>query len=219
MSRKKLTTADITQLISDVHSHNLNYHTREIFLTGYSGDVFEDEPGIEYRAANTFIRNLHILEQLGWSKITVHMHIDGGSWAAGLAMFDAIQATKSQIHMIAYGQASSMSGVLLQAADKRILTPNTHFMLHHGSTGVADGTTSQAASEAIKFNDRECERMVHIFSERAVEGKFFRSRRWGIKRVAEYLDTEMKLRGDWYLTAEEAVDMGLADCVYGEECN
>jgi ATP-dependent protease ClpP protease subunit len=150
---------------------------------------------------------------LGRSKITLHMQIDGGCWQNGLAMFDAIRLAKSQTTILAYAQASSMSGVILQAADKRIMMPNTHFMLHYGS--MSAGGTAQAASEAVRFNDRENEKMLNIFAERAIEGNFFKSKRWGVKRVTEYLDREMKARSDWYLTAEEAVEMGFADGIYG----
>jgi ATP-dependent protease ClpP protease subunit len=160
-----------------------------------------------------FLKNLSVLEMLGRSRITIHMQIDGGCWQNGLAMFDAMRSAKSQIAILAYAQASSMSGVILQAADHRIMMPNTHFMLHYGS--MAASGTAHAASEAVRFNDRENEKMLNIFAERAVEGPFFRSKRWGVKRVAEYLDREMKARSDWYLTADEAVDMGLADGIYG----
>lgn len=212
-SKKKLTNSDITQLLHDIHNYGINIHSREIFISGCGGDSLEEDPGVDYRSAATFLRNLNVLENVGRSKIVIHMQICGGCWENGLAVYDAIQAAKSQITILAYAQASSMSGVILQAAANRILMPNTHFMLHYGSIGF-DGT-SQAASEVARFNDKECQKMLRIFAERSVNGPWFRSKRWGIKRVSEYLDREMRDKGDWYLPAEDAVEMGFADCILG----
>jgi len=141
------------------------------------------------------------------------MHSVGGEWSDGMGIFDAIQNAKSNTVIISYAQASSMSGVILQAADTRILMPDTHFMLHYGSIEV--GGTSQAVDAAVRENNAENRRMLEIFANRCLEGPFFRRKRWGIKRVTDYIDHEMKTRGDWYLTAQEAVDLGFADGVMG----
>ena len=50
-----------------------------------------------------------------------------------MAIYDAIQACKSYV-TIGYGQAESMSGIILQAADNRLMSPHSHFMAHFGST-------------------------------------------------------------------------------------
>ena len=211
--KKKLATSEITQLLHDVHTYNINFHTREIFLHGNISESADEDPGVDYRMAASFLKNLTVLEQLGWSKIVVRMHSVGGSWSDGMGIYNAIQAAKSNIVIVAYAQASSMSGVVLQSADSRILMPDTHFMLHYGSMEV--GGTSQAVDAAVKYNNEANDRMLEIFSNRCLEGPFFRRKRWGIKRVADYIDHEMKTKGDWYLSAEEAVDLGFADGILG----
>ena len=213
--KKPIPQAEITQLLHDIHSLNINTRTREIFLNGYVADDYDEDPGVDYRSTSTFLKNLNFLETLGWSKIVVHMQITGGDWSSGMAMFNAIQAAKSMVTVIAYAQASSMSGVILQAADNRILMPDTHFMLHYGSL-VVDGT-SQAVLAAVDQNEHDNKRMLEIFSERAAEGPHFRAKRWGVKRVADYIDNEMRQKGDWYLSAAEAVEFGFADGVIGRD--
>jgi ATP-dependent protease ClpP protease subunit len=212
VKRKQLSLSDKTQLLHDVHNYGINIYSREIFINGYLSDAYEEDPGIDYKSAQYFLKNLSVLEMFGRSKITIHMQISGGEWSDGMAMFDAIRSSKSHITIISYAQASSMSGVLLQAADHRVLMPNTHFMLHYGSVGVE--SSSNVAAEVVRFNNLECKKMLQIFTERAVEGPFFKSKRWGSKRISEYLDNEMNKRGDWYLTAEEAVEMGFADEIF-----
>ena len=46
------------------------------------------------------------------------MHSVGGNWNDGMAIFDAIELCQSYVTIIVYGQAESMSSIILQAADK-----------------------------------------------------------------------------------------------------
>jgi len=203
---------EISQLISDVHSHSINYHTRELYVHGaYSSE----EPGVEYRMATTFIKNLHILQNQGRSNILVHMHTIGGEWGDGMAMYDSIRHTMSSVTILAYAHATSMSGILLQSADKRVMLPSSHFLIHHGSISIED--TCEAAKEAIIQNEKDMKRMLEVFAERAKDGQFFKDRKYGIKRIMSYIDQKVRHKNDWYLSAEEAVYYGFADGVLGEQ--
>jgi len=213
--KKQIPPLEISQLLNDVHGLNINVQTREIFLMGYAGDAQEEDPGVDYRSTGTFLKNLHFLETLGRSKIVVHMQITGGEWSYGMGIYNALQSAKSSITIVAYAHATSMSGVILQAADNRILMPDTHFMLHYGSIGL--DSTSQAVKAAVDQNERDNQRMLEIFAERGAEGPHFRAKRWGVKRVSDYIDHEMRQKGDWYLSATEAVEFGFADGVLGRD--
>ena len=48
------------KVIDDIHSQNIDVKNREIFLHGQHG-AFEDDPGVEYRMATTFIKNIRYL--------------------------------------------------------------------------------------------------------------------------------------------------------------
>jgi ATP-dependent protease ClpP protease subunit len=210
--RSKRKQDDLPQLVSDVHSYNINYQTREIYLHGRYAD---EEPGVDYRMATTFVKNLHILSEQDKKNILVHMHTIGGEWGDGMAMFWAIRFAKSVVNMIAYAQASSMSGILLQAADKRILMPDCDFMIHHGSISLDDN--SMAVKSAVDNNERLCKRMLQIFAERAIMGRYFQERDYSLAKVRSYLDRKIKDKSDWYLSPNEAVDFGFADGVLGEK--
>jgi ATP-dependent protease ClpP protease subunit len=211
VSEKKKKLGEIPQLISDVHSHLINHHTRELYLHGY---YTSEEPGVEYRMATTFVKNLHILEHQGRSNVLVHMHTVGGEWPDGMGMFDAIRHATSSVTILAYAHARSMSGILLQAADKRILMPNTYVLLHHGSIAIED--TCEAAEEAIIQNKRDMQKMLKIFACRAKYGEYFASRKYSEKRIMGYIDQKIRPKNDWYLEAEEAVYYGFADGILGE---
>jgi ATP-dependent Clp protease protease subunit len=205
----------IEQLISDIHVHNLNHQSREIYLHGYLDVSEEDEPGVDYRMATAFIKNLHILEAQNHQNILLHMHTIGGNWADGMAMFNSIRLARSPATILSYAQASSMSGIILQSADKRVLMPDCEVMIHHGSIAISDNT--MAAKSAIDQNERYCKRMLQIFAQRAILGKYFKDRNYGLKKTMSFIDSKIKQSSDWYLNAEEAVYYGFADGILGEK--
>ena len=204
-------SVSVEQLISEIHNHHINHLNREVYLHGYMDA--DEEPGVEYRMATSFVKNLHILESQSSKTILVHMHTIGGSWSDGMAIFNAIKAAKSPVTIVGYAQASSMSGIVFQAADKRVLMPDCDMMIHHGSIALDDNT--MAAKSAIDQNERNCQRMLDVFAERAVSGRYFKERKYSLKRVATFIDQKIKQHGDWYLMPDEAVYYGLADGILG----
>lgn len=212
--RKK---SELEQLITDAHGHNINYHNREIYLhSSYWDDESGSEAGVEYRMATTFIKNLHILSNQSSTSILVHMHSVGGEWNDGMAVFNSIRFAAAPITIISYSQASSMTGIILQSADRRLMTPDCEFMIHHGSIGIS--ATSPAVKSAIDVNERNCKRMLQIFARRAVKSsKFFKEKKYTEEKIVAFIDRKLKDKTDWYLTAEEAVYYGFADAILGSK--
>lgn len=211
---RKSTRNELEQLINEVHNHNINYKDREIYLHGaYSSS--DGEPGVEFQMATTFIKNLHVLSNQGEGSILVHMHTIGGEWGDGMGMFHAIRFSKSPIIMLAYAQASSMSGIVLQAADRRILMPDCDFMIHHGSVFIDNNST--VAKSMVDCNERLCKRMLDIFAKRARKAPYFEEREWTDKQIAAFFNRKLQQNSDWYMSAEEAIDYGLADGILGQK--
>jgi|TARA_B100002019_G_scaffold61434_1_gene52657 ATP-dependent protease ClpP protease subunit len=200
-----------SDILNDFHNYCINPKKREIFLHNYySSD--DDNPGVEWKMASVFIKNLRALEIKNYDPITIHMHSIGGEWADGMAIFDAIKICNSYITMVSYGQAESMSSIILQAADLRLVTPNSYFMSHFGSSGIeADFLNAQ---NWIKYEKYLCDVMLDIYSSRCVKGQFFKEKyvKPDIKKVKNYLYKQLK-DGDWYLNAEDCVHYGFADKV------
>lgn len=203
----------VEQLISEIHNHHINHLSREIYLHGYVDA--DEEPGVDYRMATSFIKNLHILEFQNHQNILVHMHTIGGNWSDGMAIFNSIRLTTSPVTIIGYAQASSMSGIVFQAADKRVLMPDCEIMIHHGSISLEDNTV--AVKSAVDQNEKSCKRMLQIFAQRAIMGKYFQDRSYGIKKTMTFIDQKIRQNGDWYLMPDEAVYYGFADGIFGEK--
>ena len=201
----------VIDTISDIHSYGLDVKNRELYLHGYVGNTDED-PGVEYRMAAQFYKNIRLLDSINKDPIIIHMLSVGGEWDSGMAIYDAMSLCESYITTVAYGQASSMSSIILQAADKRVMTPNAHFMAHYGS--VDCGGDHLSAHNYAKVDKKNTETMIDIYADGCVKGKYFKEHYTDIteEKVRNYLKRKLK-DGDWYLDANEAVYYGFADCV------
>lgn len=205
--------AEQPELLKDFHDYGANIATREIFLHNHYHTEDNQNPGVEYRMSNTFLKNLRALDMKSDQPITIHMQSIGGEWFDGMAIFDAIAMSRSYVTIIAYGQASSMSSIILQAADYRAITPNTHFMCHYGSSDI--NTDYLSAMNIAAYERKVCDIMFNIYAEKCVNGKFFYEKfgkKPSTKQVKQFLIRKLK-SGDWYLDAEEAVYYGFADTV------
>ncbi len=199
----------LENILADVHEHSVNLYTRDIYL--HSNNREEDSI-IDWRAALSFTKNMHILESDNLNPIIVHMHSVGGDWHDGMSIFSQIAYSSCHITIIT-SQAISMAGVILQAADTRILMPDSYIMVHFGTFGIED--TSKAVKSAIEINEKDCEKMINIFANRAIKGKFFKGKT--LDYVRNYIDKQIKENHDWYLDAERAVELGLADGIFGSK--
>ena len=197
--------------VSDVQSYGIDVKNREIYLHGYLSNTDED-PGVDYKMAATFYKNIRILDQISKEPILIHMHSIGGSWNDGMAIFDAIQLAKSYVTIISYGQAESMSSIILQAADKRVMMPNSYFMCHFGSSGYSGNYLD--VQKGAAFEKRITELMLDIYTQSCLNGKYFKEQYTEptFEKVKNYLKRKFK-DGDWYLDANESVYYGFSDLV------
>ena len=131
-----------------------------------------------------------------------------------MAIYDAIQMCRSHVTILVYGQAESMSSIILQAADLRVMTPNAHFMSHYGSGGFSTDYLSN--QNGAKFDKAITNIMFDIYADSCVRGKFFKEHYKSPTedKVKAYLQRKLK-SGDWYLNAHESVYYGFADGVMG----
>lgn len=173
--------------------------------TVYMGSVTiseEEESGTDCLMAEKAIKGLHILDNLapnGDSPITIILNSPGGDVYDGLAIYDAISQCKNYVTIKVMGKAQSMGAVILQAADKRIMSANASLMIHYGTTGV-NGET-KTVSKYLTETQRIDKDMEQLFLKKIREKK----PKYTLKQVRQLLDR------DTYFSASDAVDLGLAD--------
>ena len=162
------------QTLPDVHNFCINPRSREIYL--HSAQDSEEESGVEFRSAVTFIKNIRYLNQISHDPIFVHMHMPGGVWEDCLAIYDTIQTSPSKIYMLAYGKVESASSIIFQAPKYRVLMPNAHVLIHYGSLSIEN--EHKAAMASLAWSEKESQKMIDIFSDRCVGSPIAKERNW-----------------------------------------
>ena len=188
-----------------------NHHIDPVNRLIYFGSIesnFEEESGIDHRAAEYLIKSLAALDLAapdGDQPITIILSNTGGEIYAGMAAFDAIQMTKNEVHILVMGPCMSMAAVLLQAADRRILSPNSTLMIHSGVSGYwGHPEDLQRWAKEQKRLDEWCDTLF-LNKIRQKHPKFSKK------------DVSKLVQFDTFLTAKQAVEYGLADAVFGEK--
>lgn len=201
---------DPDSVVYDLHEYGVNLEARDIYLHKYVHTESEttDDAGIDYRMAVGFIKNLQLLDRQSHKPITIHMQSRGGDWNDGIAIYDAIVACKSPITIIAYAHARSMTSIILQAADKRILTPNCDVIIHYGWLTFSEDRAIPVIAQ-VEHEKRLNERMLEIFAKRCKVGEHFQD--ITKKGIIAIIANRLKDRVDWIMTAKEAISYGFAD--------
>jgi ATP-dependent protease ClpP protease subunit len=198
--------------LHNIHDYNIDIDNREIYLHSYFNEE-EDESGVDYRSAIVFEKNLRYLNLLSLDPILIHMHLPGGDWQDCLGIYDAIKSSKSKTIIVASAKVESSSTVLLQAADLRILTPNTNFLVHYGSISVDN--EHKAALSMVQWSEKESEKMIDIFTEKCINSMISKEKNWKKMMARKHIVSQLATKRDWILTAEEAVRYGFADGILG----
>jgi ATP-dependent Clp protease protease subunit len=183
------------------HDYDILPGDRTLYMGSHYGDD-SGESGVDYALAEKMIKNLHILDKRATDQpVTIKMNSCGGDVYHGLAIYDAIKSCQNDVRIITYGYVMSMGSVILQAADERIMSPNSRMMIHYGQAGMGGHLLDiYKHTEELK----ELDSIVNnIYLSRIKEKK----PRFAMKQL------EDKMKFDWYLGSQEAILMGLCDRV------
>jgi ATP-dependent protease ClpP protease subunit len=199
-----------TDTIHDLHQNDILIERREIWLV----NNHPDDGDINPMTAAQFVKNLRLLDTINNEPILVHMLAgNGGCVDSGMIIFDAIGASKSIVRGLVYGSAQSMTSVILQACDVRILHKNSFLMLHYGSIQVDAGWVgTKSLMEKINIDQ---ERDLNIYISRAKEGVYFKG--WKDSKIRTFIKNKLSSKEDWYISASESINMGLADGILGDK--
>jgi len=130
--------------------------------------------------------------------ITFYLNSPGGSITAGMAIFDTMKLIKSPITVVVTGMAASMGSILLSAAPKgnRFIYPHARVLIHQPLI------TGRMVAPAVDINiqAKEMERLRDELNRILAEAS-------GQPLEKIIRDTDR----DFYMTATEAIDYGLAD--------
>lgn len=189
-----------------------DYYTDWFFIYGihaptktlYMGTGDSDhhgESGVDAALSERAIKGLFILDQLAGDELTILLNNIGGDVYHGMAIYDAVKACRSRVTIKVIGQAFSMASIILQAADHRVMFPHARLMIHMGAGGIIEHPQIvRNWAEESKRSDREAE---DIYLER------IREKHPAFTRAK----LQKMLNFDTILSAQETVDLGLADSI------
>jgi ATP-dependent Clp protease protease subunit len=148
-------------------------------------------------AASLVVAQMLFLESENPDKpINFYINSTGGSVTAGMSIYDTMQFIKCPIHTIVLGQAASMGSLLATAGAKghRYILPNARHMIHQPLGGASGQATD------VEIQARELLRWKMVLTNIYVThtGKL-------------YSELERDMERDNFMTAQEAVEYGLAD--------
>jgi ATP-dependent Clp endopeptidase proteolytic subunit ClpP len=156
-----------------------------------------DEIGRWGVTAGDFVNELRDIKA---DTITLRINSPGGDVFDGIAIYNACKRHRATINVFIDGIAASAASFIAMAGDTVTMMPHTQMMIHeaHGLViGPADDMRKMA-----DILDKSSENIASIYAERAGG------------EVAEWRE---RMRDETWLSAEEAVELGLADGIEGEE--
>ena len=152
---------------------------------------------VNQTSASLIVAQMLFLESENPDKpINFYINSPGGSVTAGMSIYDTMQFIKCPVHTIVMGQAASMGSLLAMAGEpgKRKILPNARHMIHQPLGGM------QGQASDVEIQANELVRWKKVLTDIYVKhtGK-------------TYEELEKDMDRDNYMTAQEAVDYGLAD--------
>src|SRR3990167_5415203 len=143
---------------------------------------------------------IHDLGTIKASAITLRVNSPGGDVFDGIAIFNAIQRHKAEVTAFVDGIAASAASFIVMAADPVVMSPHSQMMIHdaHGlCMGPADDMRKMA-----DVLDQSSDNIASIYAERA---------------GGDVADWRERMKDEMWLSDKEAVRLGLADRVDGDE--
>lgn len=175
------------------HSSNIHIPSRSILLSG--------EINVERR--DEFLKNILTLDEKG-KDITIYLSSEGGYTDQGKSIYDLIKSRESNIKGVVLDEASSSASFILQACDERIMFPNSYLMVHIGEEATGGHPNTKKAWD--KKYEEDTKIMEDMYLARIKEKK----PRYTRKQLQNLLTF------DTILNPKKAIELGLADKVYGE---
>lgn len=130
--------------------------------------------------------------------IYLYINSEGGSVYDSLALVDIISTASTPVVTFCTGKAMSSALTIFLAGHYRIAGPYSTFMYHEISQDV------QGFISSVKQDLRESERLQNMIDE-------FILLKTNIPK--DVLNMHRDKKNDWYIPAEEAVELGIADII------
>lgn len=185
----------------DFIDYDIDIESKTIFIGAQKTSLDGSESGVDAALAERVIKALTIFNLYTDNNKPINLLINniGGDDYHCIAIYDALKCCRSKVHATVFGQAMSAGSIILQAADKRFISPSSKLMIHYGTWLY--GGHSKDFDKWSEENKKISSWMENVYLSRIKE----------INPSYSLKDLRKLLIFDTFLTAEESVELGLAD--------
>ena len=139
-----------------------------------------------------------------WKREPIYLFINsnGGNAYDALALIDIIQQSKTPVYTVALGWCMSAGLWIFTAGARRLVGANATLMFHDVKTWIHDKTSGvqQELDEAKRLSEKFCDAII------------------AVSRIAPAdLEHYITTKAEWYIPAEKAVNLKLADEIYSKD--
>jgi len=158
--------------------------------------IFLGEEVNEHTANLVVAQLLHLAYEDPKKEISLYINSPGGSVYDGLAIYDTMQFIKPDVATYGIGLQASMGAFLLSSGTKgkRFVLPNSRVMIHQPSSGTQG-----------KISDQEITLREGIALKKRLNEILAKNTGQKLSKI------EKDVERDFWLSADEAVEYGLAD--------
>lgn len=135
-------------------------------------------------------------------RVPIKLWVDseGGDLISALTIMDAIELSSTPIYTINQGMAYSGGFFIFMCGHRRITFPRSSFLFHEGSISTG-GDANKFENMADFYKKQRTQLKADVISH---------------TKITEELYNE-HAKDDWWLTAEEAIELGIADEILTKE--
>jgi ATP-dependent Clp protease protease subunit len=178
--------------ISQILSEGIDVVNRRI----YFGSIGDKNNDFEWSTVEVAVRAIHALNKVSSEPIELHVSSSGGEELDMGRLYDVIKSCPCHIRFVGGGYIQSAAVWIMAACDERVLYESTEIMIHEGSGGNDPEASHTDQHIMLKSQARKNKYFWKLLSENSHMPISF----W--ERVGSR---------DLYVTAQEAVNLGLAD--------
>ncbi len=180
---------------NEADTSTLELHFTDYIYDGWNWETWETE--------NLVQSTIDKIKAANPSKIKVVINSLGGDVMIGLALYNYIKAYKAEKEVDVIGFAASIASIMAMVADPgKLKMGKSTFMIIHAAWSYASGNAKEMRKQADDL-DKVTNELAEIYAQRS--GK-----------KASYF-TDLWADGDYWMTASEAKEIGLADEIYNSE--
>jgi ATP-dependent Clp protease protease subunit len=164
----------------------------------YFGSMSDKSSDFEWNTVEFTVRALHALSSINSDPITIHMNSTGGSEMDMMRLYDEIMTCPVPVHFVGGGSIMSAAVWIMSACDHRALHKHAVVMIHEGSGGVNGEATHVDQNIEMDLTNHRNNLLWKILANNSKLSYDF----W--KKAGQR---------DLYITADEALEIGLIDAV------